>query len=106
MLTNANELIGDIRFGHCLGCSDCAIVEFTLSSYMRQSKSKIRKLNFRKANFQLFRELVNRTPWETVLTGKGAEQSWHILMEVSSVCKSSPSPATANQESKARDWHG
>ena len=64
MLTNANELIGDIRFGHCLGCSDCAIVEFTLSSYMRQSKSKIRKLNFRKANFQLFRELVNKTPWD------------------------------------------
>jgi len=103
LLTYANELIDDIRIGGCLDCSDHAMVEFMLQTDTRQAK---RKLNFRKANFQLFRELVNRTPWETVLTGKGAEQSWHILMEVSSVCKSSPSPATANQESKARDWHG
>ena len=46
---------------------------------LRQSKSKIMVLNFRKANFQLFRELVNKTPWETVLIGKGAEQSWQIF---------------------------
>jgi len=41
---------------------------------MRQVKSKIRKLNFRKAKFQLFRELLNKTPWETVLMGNGAKQ--------------------------------
>ena len=51
-------------------CSDHAVVEFTLLGDMRQAKSKIRMLNFRKANFQLFRELVNKTPWETVLMGK------------------------------------
>ncbi|KFQ78147.1 hypothetical protein N335_09061, partial [Phaethon lepturus] len=44
-----------------------------------QVKSKVRTLNFRKAKFQLFRELVNRTPWETVLTDKGAEQNWQIF---------------------------
>ncbi|KFQ86553.1 hypothetical protein N337_12956, partial [Phoenicopterus ruber ruber] len=38
-------------------------------------------LNFRKANFQLFKELVNRTPWETALRDKGAEQSWQIFKE-------------------------
>jgi len=30
-------------------------------------------LNFRKANFHLFRELVNKSPWETVLKDEGAE---------------------------------
>ncbi|KFQ99157.1 hypothetical protein Y956_03676, partial [Nipponia nippon] len=33
-------------------------------------------LNFRKAKFQLFKELINRTPWEMALRDKGAEQTW------------------------------
>jgi len=36
-------------------------------------------LNFRKAKFQLFRELVNKTSWETVLKDKGTEKSWQIF---------------------------
>jgi len=49
--------------------------EFMLQRDMRQAKSKIRMLNFGKSKFQLFRELVSKTPWEIVLMGKGAEQS-------------------------------
>jgi len=33
------------------------------------------------ANFQLFKELVNRTPWETALRDEGAEQSWQIFKD-------------------------
>jgi len=71
LLTNANELIGDMRIGGCLGCSDHVVVEFMLQREMRHAKCKIRALIFRKAKFQLFRELVNKTPWETVLMDKG-----------------------------------
>jgi len=39
-------------------------------------KSKVRTLNFRKANFQLFKESVNRSPWDTALRDEGAEQTW------------------------------
>lgn len=46
---------------------------------IRQTKSKIKKLNFRKAKFQLFRELLNKTPWESALKDKGAQQSWQIF---------------------------
>ena len=80
LLTNANELIGDIRIGGCLGCSDHAMVEFTLRRALRQVESN-RKLNFRTANFQLFRELIKKTPWETVLMGKGMQQRWQIVKE-------------------------
>ncbi|KFQ69267.1 hypothetical protein N335_01811, partial [Phaethon lepturus] len=38
-------------------------------------------LNFRKANFKLFKDLGNRTPWETALGDKGAEQSWQIFKD-------------------------
>ncbi|KFQ27244.1 hypothetical protein N331_08889, partial [Merops nubicus] len=41
----------------------------------------ISTLNFKKANFQLFKELLNRTPWEAVLRDKGTEQSWQIHKE-------------------------
>ena len=72
LLMNASEPIGDIRIGDCLGCSD---QDFKLPRVMIQTESKIRMLNFRKSKFQLFKGLVNKTPWETVLMGKGVEQS-------------------------------
>ncbi|KFR00189.1 hypothetical protein Y956_08025, partial [Nipponia nippon] len=46
-----------------------------------QVKSTVRTLNFRKANFQLFKELINRTPWEIALRDKGAEQSWQVFKD-------------------------
>jgi len=56
-------------------------VEFAVLRDMGQVKSKVRTLNFRKANFQLFKELVTRTPWEPVPRNKGAEQSWQIFKD-------------------------
>ena len=54
--------MGDIKIGGSLGCGGRALVEFTvLRGVGVRGKSKVRTLNFRKANFQLFKELVNRT---------------------------------------------
>ncbi|KFR08762.1 hypothetical protein Y956_01152, partial [Nipponia nippon] len=46
-----------------------------------QVKSIVRTLNFRKANFQLFKELINKTPLGMALRDKGAEQSWQIFKD-------------------------
>ncbi|OPJ66597.1 hypothetical protein AV530_016623 [Patagioenas fasciata monilis] len=81
MVTNASELIVDIKIGDSLGCTDHVFMEFSVLRDVGQEKSKVRTLNFRKANFQLFKELVNRTPWETALRHKGAEQSWQIFKD-------------------------
>jgi len=43
---------------------------------MGKARGMVRTLHFRKANFQLFKELVSRTPWEMVLRDRRAEQSW------------------------------
>ncbi|KFQ62398.1 hypothetical protein N334_02973, partial [Pelecanus crispus] len=48
---------------------------------MGKVRSTVRTLNFRKANFQLFKELVRRTPWETVLRDRGMEQSWQTFKD-------------------------
>ena len=75
LLTKVSELIGDIRTGSCLVSSYREMMEFTLLRDIRQRKSKIRKLNFRKANFHLFRELISPNPKESVLKDKREEQS-------------------------------
>lgn len=51
LLTNARELIGDIRIGSCLGYSDHGMVDFTHLRGVGQTKCKIRKLSSRKADF-------------------------------------------------------
>ncbi|PKU42375.1 hypothetical protein llap_7322 [Limosa lapponica baueri] len=79
LVTNAIKLIGDIKIGGSLGCSDHALLEFAVLSDMGQEKNKVRTLNSRKANF--FKELVSRTPWETALRDKGAEQSWQVVKD-------------------------
>ncbi|GAB0190086.1 ras GTPase-activating protein 1-like [Grus japonensis] len=106
MFTNASELIGDVKIGGSLGCSGHALVELAVLRDMGQAKSKARTLNFRKAKLQLFKELVNRSPWEATLRNKGAEQSWQIFKDTFKKQKSSRSPRVRNQERTARDQHG
>jgi len=56
-------------------------MEFTVLRDKGQAKSRVGTLNFRKANFQLFKDLVSRTPGETAFRDKGAEQSWQIFKD-------------------------
>jgi len=76
LVTNASELISDAKTGGSLGCSDHALVEFTVLRDMGQAKSKVWTLSFRKAKFQLVKELGNMTPWEDAIRDNRAEQSW------------------------------
>lgn len=76
MFTNTSELTGDFRTGGCLNCSDHAVVEFILLRHIGKPKNKIRMLSFRKAKFHLFRELINKPSWESVLRDKGVDHSW------------------------------
>jgi len=80
MVTNASEVISDIKIGGSMGYSDHAVVEFTVLRDMGKARSIVKILSFR-TNFQVFRELVSRTPLEMVLRDKGAEQSWQVFKE-------------------------
>lgn len=46
------------------------------------ARSKVMTLNFQRANFQLFKDLVDKIPWNAILTDKGAEQSWQPFKNV------------------------
>jgi len=106
MLTSESELISDVKTGGSLGCSEHALVELTVLRDMGNARSIVRTLNSRKANFQLFKELVSRTPWEVVLRDRGAEQRGQTLRMLSIECKSIQSPGVRSQVRKARYRHG
>lgn len=38
-------------------------------------------MNFRRTDFQLFKELLDEIPWEVLLRDKGVEQRWQLLKD-------------------------
>jgi len=101
--TSLRELIGNVKTGGTLGCSDHALVEFTVLRNMGRAKRKVRTLNFRKVKFQLFKELVNRTPGKLPSERREQNRAGRSLRTLSTGRKSSQSPGIRNQERKGRD---
>jgi len=117
--SNTKELIGDNKIGGSLGCSDHGLLECAVLRDVGQAKSKVMTLNLRKAKFQLFKELVSRTPWERAFRHREAEQSQQIFKDAfqraqdlsspmckkegkTSMAKSRPAGPTNGQEGTAQ----
>ena len=70
------ELGGDLEVRSCLGQGDHEMAKFSILSEVRWGASKTATLDFQRANYELFRTLLGRIPWESVLKGsKKAGQS-------------------------------
>lgn len=79
VLTNAAEYIEEVKIRGSLGCSSHTLVEFMILRNTNLARTKVRTLNFRRVNFQLFKELVDGIPWE--LRDRGTKQSWKLYKE-------------------------
>ncbi|GAB0208676.1 hypothetical protein GRJ2_003333300 [Grus japonensis] len=79
ILTNKEGLVGDVKLKGSLGCSDHEMVEFRILRAVRRAHSKLTTLDFRRADFGLFRDLLGRIPWDKALEGRGAQDSWLIF---------------------------
>ena len=102
MLTSAESIRG-VKIGGSLGCSDHALVELVILGNARLAKSRVRTLNFRKANFQLIKELLGGISWENVFEGLKQNRASSSLRTP----KSSPSPSRRrNGAEEEGDWHG
>ena len=64
--------------GSCLGQRDHEMVEFSILGEARKGTSKTAVLDFRRADFELFRTLVGGVPWEAVLKGRGVREGWAL----------------------------
>lgn len=71
-LTNKERLIGDVKVKGCLGCSDQEMVEFRILRRENNAKSRITTLDFRRADFGLFRHLPERYAGNKVKTRENA----------------------------------
>ncbi|PKU42802.1 rna-directed dna polymerase from mobile element jockey-like [Limosa lapponica baueri] len=79
LFTNKEELLGGVEVGGHLGLSDHEMVKFSILSEVRKGFSKTFTLDFRRADFSLFRTLVGRVPWEIILHGKGVQEGWMLF---------------------------
>jgi len=46
---------------------------------VRRGVSRTATLDFQSADFDLFRRLVDRVPWEAVLKGKEVQEGWTLF---------------------------
>lgn len=70
VLESNEELIIDVKAGGCLGSSDHKIVEFRILRGGSEGKSRTTALDFRRADVNLFRDLIGRIIWDISLEGR------------------------------------
>ncbi|GAB0190944.1 hypothetical protein GRJ2_001559700 [Grus japonensis] len=81
VLTNKEGLVENVKLKGSLGCSDHKMVEFKILRAVRRAHNKLTTLDFRRADFGLFRDLLGRIPWDKALEGRGAQESWLVFKD-------------------------
>ena len=79
--TNKEGLVGNVKLKGSLGCSDHEMVDFKILRAVRKVYSKLATLDFRRADFGLFRDLLGGVPGDTALEGRGTQESWLIFKD-------------------------
>jgi len=79
LVTNKEGLVEDVNAGGHLGCGDCEIVEFRILHGGSRAISRITSLDFRRANFGLFKDLLGGNSWVKALERRGIQESWLLF---------------------------
>ena len=79
LFTNREGLVGDVEVRGCPGQSNHDMVEFSIFGRVRRRSSKTATLDFQRTDFELFRRLVGRVPWGSVLESKGVQDGWLLF---------------------------
>lgn len=72
LITNKKALVGDGKVRGILCCSAHNVMEFRILREGNRAKSRITALDFRTADFGLYRDLLGRMPWDTVVERREA----------------------------------
>ena len=81
ILTNKEGLVSNVKLKGNLGCSDHKMVQFKILRASKTVLNKLATLDFRRADFELFRELLGRVTWDKALEGRGAQESWSVFKD-------------------------
>ncbi|PKU31477.1 dtw domain-containing protein 2 [Limosa lapponica baueri] len=72
ILTNKEGLIGGVKIRGSLRCSDHKMLDFRILRAWKRVKIKFTTLDFKKAYFGLFKDLLGRVLWDNAPEEKGA----------------------------------
>ena len=81
VLTNKEGPVEDVKAGGSLSCSDHEMVEFRILSGGSRAICRIKILDFRRANFGLFKELLGGIKWVRALQGRGIQERWLLFKD-------------------------
>lgn len=79
ILTNKEEVVGNVELKGSLSCSNHEMVEFEFLRAVSRAHRKLTDLHFRRAEFDLFRDLLGRVAWDSALDGRETQKSWLIF---------------------------
>ena len=79
VLMNKERLVEDVQAGGSLGCSDHEIMNFSILHGGSRAISRIKTLDFRRANFGLFKELLGEILCARALEGRGVQVCWLLF---------------------------
>ena len=72
LFVNREGLVGNVKVGGHLGHSDHEMLDFLVEPW--RGVSRTATLDFQRADFNLFRTVVERVPWEVVLESVGTQE--------------------------------
>jgi len=79
VLRNKEGLVEDVKVGGRLDCSNHEMVEFRILRGGSRAISRIKTLDFRRASFGLFKELLGGIPWARALEDRGVQECWSLF---------------------------
>ena len=82
------------------------MLDFSILVEPRRGVSRTATLDFQRTDFNLFRTMVERVPWEVVLQSVGAQEDWEYLKEVILKVQELTIPKSRKTSRQARwlDW--
>jgi len=73
------ETVENVKVGSRLGCSDQEMVKLRILCGGNRVISGIKTLDFRRASFGLFTELLGGILWIRALEGRGVQECWLLF---------------------------
>lgn len=106
LFVNREGLLGDVKVGGHLGHSDHEMLDFLILVEPRWGVSRTATLDFWRADFNLFRTMVERVPLELVLESVGAQEGWEyfnkVILKVQEL--TIPESWKTSQQARRLDW--
>ena len=81
LFDNREGRVGVVKVGGRLGHSDHEMLDFSILVETRRGVSGTAILDFWRADFNLFRTMVERVPWEVVLENMGTQEGREYFKE-------------------------